>query len=365
MPPNRSNFLRLLIVLPSWVGDVAMATPTLRAIRNAYPGVFIAGMARAGIDELLESSGLVDEVLVVRSSGVMGIKRAAARARPLRFDAALLLKNSFSSALMARVAGIPRRIGYDRDVRGMLLTDALDPPRRPDGSWEPISAVRYYWNLAAAYLLDGAGRPTSGMGTMELDVSPAQAAAGEEILSKAGVGRHDRVAMLNPGANAAVKRWPADRFAAIADRLSERGWKVLVNGSPAEADVVAAVLAACRGPAPVALPTLGIRLGSLKHVIRRANLVVTNDTGPRHMAAALGTPLVSLFGPTDVRWAIIPTRPGAPEACVIADPTLPPELIANDHHDRCAMTKISVDRAWEAVESVIGSSHQPANSLTA
>lgn len=353
MPAPRASPLRLLVVLPSWVGDVTMATPTLRAIRDAYPGVYIGGLCRPGIDDLLGGSRLFDELHIARASGVMGVKRAAAKVRPRQYDTALLLTNSFSTAMAVRVAGIPRRIGYDRDARGLLLTDRMSAPKRPDGQWAAISAVQYYWNLANRFLLEGAGRPAPVMGSMELEISDSQAAAGQAILSRAGITTTDRVALLNPGGNDPAKRWPAERFATIADLLAPRDWKVLVNGSPAESDVIESLLASCKVAAPVALPALGITLGSLKHVVKRANLMVTNDTGPRHIAAALGVPLVSLFGPTDPRWAIIPTRPGAPEALVLADPTLPPEMFANDHPDRCAMSKIEVERVWEAVVGVV------------
>lgn len=328
-----------------------MATPTLRAIRGAYPGIFIGGLCRSGIDELLAGSGFIDELHVARASGVMGIKRAAAKIGPRQYDTTLLLTNSFSTAMTVRVAGIPRRIGYDRDARGLLLTDRIEAPKRPDGAWAAISAVDYYWNIASRFLIPDA--PTGARGFMELGVSPAQAAAGDAILAAASIQPSDKVALLNPGGNDPAKRWPPDRFAAIADLLAARGWKILVNGSPAEAELLAALAGACRAATPVLLPGLGITLGSLKRVIQRANLMLTNDTGPRHMAAALGVPLVTLFGPTDRRWAIIPTRPGAPEIPVLADPTLPDHLFANDHAERCAMTKIEVDRVWDAVIRLI------------
>ena len=110
--------LRLLVVVPSWVGDAVMATPALRLIRRSMPGVFIGALVRPGIDEVLSGAGFFDEVHVARASGVMGPKFAAAKVRPRRYDAALLFTNSFSSALTVRLAGIGRRIGYDRDARG-------------------------------------------------------------------------------------------------------------------------------------------------------------------------------------------------------------------------------------------------------
>src|SRR5262245_15883016 len=117
--------LRLLVVCPSWLGDCVMATPTFRRLRRALPGAFIGALMRPGMDELLGGLPYFDEVHVARSSGVMGPKFVASKIRPRRYDTTVLLTNSFSTALIVRIAGIPRRIGYDRDARGLLLTDRL------------------------------------------------------------------------------------------------------------------------------------------------------------------------------------------------------------------------------------------------
>lgn len=352
------SMLRLLVVLPSWVGDAAMATPTLRALRAGYPGVLIGAMCRPGIEELMAGCGFLDELFVERASGMMGPKRAAAKVRPLRFDAALLLTNSFSTALAIRMAGIPRRIGYDRDGRGLLLTDRMEAPRRADGSWQPVPAVDYYWALARRFLLSKA--PERVPGWLELGSTPQQQAAAEAILAR--VERPTAgLAMLNPGGNNPAKRWPAECFAAIADRLAERGMGVLVNGSPGERELVAEIARACRVAKPVGLPDLGITLGALKGVVGACKVMVTNDTGPRHIAAAMGVPCVSLFGPTDHRWTTIPTRPSAAEEVVLADPTLPEGEVANDHPERCRIDRIEVDRVWEAVNRVLGTADSPAD----
>src|SRR5690606_24812434 len=129
--------------LPSWLGDAAMATPALRLLRDALPGAYIAGLARPAVADLLRGTALLDEMVVERASGVMGPKRAAAKVRPLRFDTALLLTNSFSTALVTRIAGIPRRVGYDRDGRGVLLTERLRAPEWPGSlprrrRWAPV-----------------------------------------------------------------------------------------------------------------------------------------------------------------------------------------------------------------------------------
>lgn len=219
--------LRVLVILPSWVGDGVMATPALRLLRRSLPGALIGGLARPGIDELLAGLDVLDEVHVEIARGVMGPKRAAAKVRPRRYDAAVLLTNSFSSALVARLAGIPERIGYDRDGRGILLTRKLTPLRRADvepfkrsatnpRDWAPVPACEYYWRLVSEALrVFGAGPKdavasmglTGPMGPMELSTTPEQDRAAAEILDKAGLApdprshRRPGFAVLNPGGN--------------------------------------------------------------------------------------------------------------------------------------------------------------------
>jgi heptosyltransferase-2 len=371
-----SGVLRLLVVCPSWVGDAVMATPTFRLLREHHRGAFIGALVRPGIDQVLAGTRFFDEVHVERASGVMGPKFVAAKLRPRRYDTALLLTNSFSTALTARIAGVPRRIGYDRDARGLLLTHRMDPPRNARGGYACVPALDYYLALARRFLLDegpgGAGtqgeRVDSTPGPrpfMELATTPEEEALADAVLARAGVTPGTPFAVLNPGGNNDAKRWPAERFARVAGHLADRhALRCLVNGAPAEAAVVDAVVggAAISNPAlrPAALHALGGTLGSLKAIVRRARLMVTNDTGPRHIAAAFGVPLVSLFGPTDPRWTTIPTRPGAPEAVLVADPTLPAEEIADDHPERCRVERISVERVIEAVEGVLAGSTERA-----
>src|SRR5690606_38596979 len=163
----------------------------------------------------------------------------------------------------------------------------------------------------------------------------------------------ERVAVLNPGGNNEAKRWPADRFARVAEHLIERhGMRVLVNGAPAERDVVHAVVNGVNERMRdrcAALCDLGVTLGSLQGVVRRASIMVTNDTGPRHIAGALGVKLVTLFGPTDHRWTTIPTRPGGEELILVADPSLPAEEVANDHPERCRIDRITTESVLAGV----------------
>ena len=129
-----------------------MATPVVRRLRNAYPGIFIGGLIRPGMDQLLSGNTLFDELHISTQQGVMATKKTANKIRPRQYDTAILLTNSFSTALTTRLAFIPRRIGYNRDSRSMLLTDPIAPPRNADKSWKLTPAVDYYWNLASHLL---------------------------------------------------------------------------------------------------------------------------------------------------------------------------------------------------------------------
>lgn len=306
---------RILVVQPSWVGDAAMATPALRAIRRRFPDAHISYWMRRYLKPLYGGAPWADRLLTHRPGE--RLPALAARLRAGRFDLAILLPNSFAAALLARTAGIRRVVGYDRDGRGFLLSDKLLPPRDRGpagaGRFTPTPTLRYYLGLAQ-YL--GARADGEADRRIELFVTPADRANAARSLERAGLdpsldrpgtsGGGGPLVILNPGAKyGAAKLWPADRFAAVGDRLVEsRGATVLVSGSPAERRIVAEVIAAMRRPA-ADLTATGLTLGGLKDIVRRCDLMVTNDTGPRHLAAAFGTPVVTVFGPTDPAWTVI------------------------------------------------------------
>jgi heptosyltransferase-2 len=339
-----------------------MATPTLRAVREMLPGAFIGGLCRPGIDEVLGGTDLLDELHVGRAVGVMGPKRVAQKLRPRRYDAALLLTNSFSTALIARVAGVRRRFGYERDGRSFLLTDSVTPARRRDtppfdrsktdpSAWAPVPACDYYFHLATR-MLRAFGLEPGEPGPMELPLPEPQRASAEALLQRADIAPSDAFVVLNPGGNNPAKRWPPDRFASLADYLTEHhNLRVLVSGSPSEGDLCDDIVKRCApDTGAVSLARLGVTLGALKGVVARARLMVTNDTGPRHIAAAFAVPVVSLFGPTDKRWTTIPF---ADEIEIDADPTLPEEEVTNDHPERCAIDKIGLGDVVQACNTLL------------
>jgi heptosyltransferase-2 len=335
--PLPARVASLLVVCPSWVGDTVMATPVLRALREHRPGARIIALARPGLEELLEGAPWIDDVMVVGKSGLTGLMAGARAIRSAKPQVVLVLPNSFRSALTVRLAGVPVRIGYGRDGRSWLLTTAISPPKQ-----RPIPAVEYYAHLAESALgVEGISR------RMDLFITPGQREAASGVLRD--VPRP--FVALNPGANRADKRWPAERFAAVAAALHERhGLAIAVTGSPTERDVIAAVMRAARSPI-IDLAARGMTLGSLKAVLAEASLLITNDTGPRHIAAALGTPTVVLFGPTDHRWTTI----NAPrERMVAAEPFLPEELVADDHPHLCSIARIPVADVLASAETLLG-----------
>lgn len=329
--------------MPSWVGDVVMATPTLRLLRRLKPDAHISYLVRSYVKPIIDAAPWYDRLITLRPrrsalSQTSNRRRSTAalttRLRRGDFDTALLLPNSFRSALIVKLAGIDRRIGYDRDGRGLLLTDRLIPMRER-GKYVPIPMIDYYLGLAQ-YL--GAENPER---RMQLFTRPQHDRAAEALLRSAGVAEaRGPLVMFTPGAatKGDAKLWPAERFAAVADHLIHTHKAVvMLNGSPAERPILDAVQRAAGHPL-IDLPKFGSNLTLLKSLVACADLMITNDTGPRHIAAALNTPVISLFGPTDPSW----TRLDAPH-----------ERLLVSRHPQSAMTGIDVASVITAADQIL------------
>jgi heptosyltransferase-2 len=344
-PPIPPEARRIAVIAPSWVGDAVMATPVLRAMKVHRPAARLMVLARPALAPLLQGLSWIDELGVVDMRGALGAIAAARVLRGVRSEAIVLLPNSFRSGAAAWLSRAPRRIGYRRDGRGPLLTHGLRAAR----STSPLPTRDDYLRLGEFAL--GAAIPDH---RMELAVTAEELAEADRLL--AGVARP--FVLLNPGGVKPAKRWPAARFAEVADALARtHGMAAAVTGSPDERPVTAAVSAAARGSV-IDLAARGISLGSLKGVIRRAALLVTNDTGPRHIAAALGTPVISLFGPTDHRWTTIDCPH---ERILLAEPFLPESLIADRHPRICAIDRITVGDVLSAAQALLSAAASPAD----
>jgi len=203
--PRDANVIA--VVAPSWVGDLVMATPVFRAIHEHRGSATRLAVVRPGQDELLDGCPWFNDVLVARAKGLTGPWRTGRAMRRHDVDVVLLLPNSPRAALGARCSGASHRIGYARNGRGVLLTHAIDSPKRV----APHPTLDDYADLACAALgVDDIDRH------VELFVSEAQHDAALAMLDDLS-GR--RIVLLNPGANRADKRLPAANFAAVTDAL--------------------------------------------------------------------------------------------------------------------------------------------------
>jgi len=291
-----------------------MATPTLRALRVGYRDAQIIWVVKPYARPVIDGSPWANTIVELGKSRSM--INVAAQLHRMKADVAVLLPNSFRSALLVRMASIERRIGYDRDGRGFMLTDGIKMRREPDGKPPVIPAIDYYLRLAQYMGLEGIDR------RMELFTQSHDDEQVDSMLATAGVDVNDDarpIVILNPGAanHGDAKLWPAERFAAVADSLIDsHNAAILVNGSPKERPILDKVHAASDNTF-IDLPKIGSNLTLLKSFAKRSRLMITNDTGPRHIAAALDTPVVSLFGPTDPEW----TRLDAPHETLVRDPS--------------------------------------------
>ncbi len=292
-PPRRSSLTtvdsnaRILIVRLSAIGDVLHGLPVLNAVRDALPRAFLAWVVEGRAADLLRSHKALDELIVLprgwlkSPSTVLDLRR---RLRELRFDTTLDLQGLSKSAIAARLSGARRRIGFDgrdgREVSRWLNNHLVLPAR--------VHVIERNLELLRPL---GINAPVA---RFDLEDTPADASTARKILDTAQLG--ERFVVVNPGAGWRSKLWPADRFAAVARHLGRAaGLRSLVVWAGDEERAWAQQIV--EGSSDFAMLAPRTSLGELAALTRRAALFVGSDTGPLHLAAAVGTPCVGLFGP--------------------------------------------------------------------
>ena len=277
-----------------------MATPAIRAVREHWPHARISAVGRPYVFGVLENSPWIDEWVAFDRNGPRSeqLLAVAARLRAFRVDLALIFPNSFRSAFAAWLGRCRRRVGYARYGRSWLLTDCLTPIRDGRGKIKPSPILPAYNALA-----ERVGCPVTSV-KMELFTSAADEALAEQIWRKLGLERHREVVCLNPGAAfGAAKLWPAESFASLARQLAvRRGSGILILCGPAERALARRIVELANHPAVHSLVDEQVSIGLTKACIRKCDLLVSTDSGPRHFAAALNRPVVALFGPTHIAW---------------------------------------------------------------
>ena len=342
---------RILIRGTNWIGDAVMSEPALSEIRRAFPKAHITLLVKPAIAELYQQHPAVDDVLVYEHRGrharLRGKWMLACELRHGRFDLAILFQNAFEAAFLAFLAGIPRRYGYRTDGRGFLLSDpiaVLDETRREH-------QTRYYLDLLRPLGI------TAATTVPRLFVSESEERAMSRRLAEAGIRPTDTLIGLNPGSTyGSAKRWLPERFAQSADRIVERcGGRVVIVGAMGEEALGEAIgtQMACK---PLVLSgRTSIR--ELMAIIKRCRLFLTNDTGPMHIAAAFGVPVVAVFGPTDATT----TSPCGDDHQIVRRPVeCSPCLLRECPIDHRCMTGVTVEQVYEAAAGKLTDlSHRP------
>lgn len=293
---------RILLVLPTWVGDVVMTTPFIQAMFTHFHTAEITLLMQRHMYPLLEGSPWVDrcQFWPPRSKSKEARQQyrgLVAELRSQHFDLAIILPNSLRSAWLCWRSGARRRVGFNRDGRRMLLTDPLTVPNKTVDGYEPIPLVDYYACLAQALGCEHPGDRLSLFTTTACDQ------AVDERLQQEGIDSQHPLVVISPGANfGASKCWAPERFAAVADQLIEQyGAAIAMSPGPGEEPLAEAIHQAMSHPAAL-LTAPCLTLGELKSLIKRSDLLLGNDTGPRHFARAFDIPRVTVFGPTEARW---------------------------------------------------------------
>jgi heptosyltransferase II len=344
--------MRVGVFLPNWIGDVVMATPALRALRNHLGAdVKIIGVMRPYVAEVLAGTSWLDEAILYTKED-MRIRAGQGTAdcpscsiikalRAARLDRVLLFTNSFRTAWMAWRSGARERIGYVGNLRSWLLTERLPLPRKKQSPLPPIDS---YLQLASTLGCEVDSR------RLELATTPADERAADVAWQKLGLATGEEVIMLNSGgAYGTAKHWPAEHFASLARRIvDESDYRVLVNCGPAERHLAAEIVTRADDHRVVSLADVKeLPIGVTKACVRRSRMLVTTDSGPRFFGIAFGKPVVSLFGPTD---------PAATRTCDPAEITLSLLLSCQPcgerecplAHHRC-MKDLSVSTVFDAV----------------
>lgn len=339
--------MRILVRATNWVGDAIMALPALRAIRSRFPEAKISVLARPYVADIYRGQEICDELIAYDRKGahsaLRGRERLVKELRARRFDSALLLQNAFDAAWLAWRAGIPERIGYARDGRSPLLTKPIAVPKR--GEIPPHEQFYYLELLRRAGWIDSLRSESF----VTLQVSAGDRERAEMTLCSAGARPGKMRLAIGAGASyGSAKCWPPQRFAEFVNRFRQQtDAHVILFGTPAERTVSDAIIAGIDGPSISLVGATAI--SDLPALLSRCQLFVGNDSGAMHVAAAVGLPVVAIFGSTDPQG----TAPITPRCTVVQDkPYCSPCFLRRcpiDHRCMMRVTPESVEaaaRAW-------------------
>lgn len=325
---------RILIRATNWVGDAVMTTPAIGVIRECFPQAEITLLANPLVAELFSPHPWVDHVIRFdrkgKHRGAIGRIKLAMELRRQAFDAAIILPNSFDSAITPWLAGIPVRLGKASDGRSLLLSELYEHDNGATNNHE----VLYYLDLLNHFGISGQVHAPL------LTVTDPEEQQVARLLAQAGITPDRFLLGINPGAAfGSAKRWYPERFVMVARTLAAQ-WhaEIIVFGGPGETDIAAAIEQGLDGNCLNLAGKTSMR--ELMALIKRCNFFVTNDSGPMHIAAAFGVPLAAIFGSTDHSG----TSPYTEKAVIIRkDVPCAPCKLRECPTDHCCMTEVTAD----------------------
>jgi heptosyltransferase II len=341
---------RIVVRGTNWIGDAVMSVPALRELSRLFPDAEIVLHTKASVEGLFEDADFIDRILPFEKRSSR-IKQTVAQADVLgdnEFDLAILFPNSFESALTTTLARIPRRIGYNKDLRGLLLTDPVAVPEWKDKRHE----VYYYLNLIAEVERRFLGTSTVGgfNPDISLSISEERQQKARQRLRDSGIDLSKPIVAIGAGStNSMAKRWDTQDFSGLAERLhKEHEAQILLVGAASEVDVADEIKNA------IGFPILDLtgktNIAEVAAMLSIADLLVANDMGLAHVAPAVGTRTVVIFGPTNP----VTTRPFSDEAVVIRhEVECSPCMLRECPIDHRCMTGVSVERVLDACRSLL------------
>lgn len=331
--------MKIVVRGTNWIGDAVMTIPALRRLRALFPEAHIALHTRSWAEGIFRDADFLDEILTFdkTSSTLADIRKESRRLREMAFDMAILLPNSFESALVARLARIPTRLGYAKEGRGFLLTSAVTIPEWKNTRHE----VFYYLKL-----IDTLAGPANfeAPPSLTLPISDERRGEAKDILADAGVDTTKPVVALGVGStNSRAKRWPGENYAELNDRLAGViDASVVLVGGPDEIDISQKVSDMAKIK-PVVL-TGKTDLAQAAALLSEIDLLISNDMGLAHIAPAVGTKTLVIFGPTNPET----TRPFSEDAVVIKEPVdCAPCMLRDCPIDHRCMTRVTVGRVFD------------------
>lgn len=339
------NIKKILIIEPNWLGDILFTTPAIRAIREQNPDAYIACMTHPRCAEMLEGNSCINEIIFFdeRHSHKSILKKISfiKKLKSYKFDIVLSFHRSMTKMLICYLAGIPRRVGYLSKKRSFLLTDPVFTSKKAP------HRVEYFLNIARSIGVDTKNK------NYEFSVSDDDIKDANRILEKEGISKEREFLIVNPGGNWHPKRWSKENYSKLIKKISEIYKKrIVITGSKKDVSLADSIIKEANINA---INLAGkTTLKQLAGIMRRSVFVISNDSGPMHIAVSQNVPTIALFGPTspditgpygDSNYTIIHNKP--------SDCDVPCYKECEDY--RC-MEAITVYDVLEALDRIANSS---------